>query len=100
VGLPYVAISHSGETGVRNTQVAMQTMMFPEKLMYSGVEMEDNKKLSDYGISSSMGMYDYVWVDSEENQSAFAAHKQHHVGDLKTKYHYLREKFAGSCWSF
>eukprot|EP00241_Pyramimonas_parkeae_P009904 CAMPEP_0114250738 /NCGR_PEP_ID=MMETSP0058-20121206/14868_1 /TAXON_ID=36894 /ORGANISM="Pyramimonas parkeae, CCMP726" /LENGTH=132 /DNA_ID=CAMNT_0001364435 /DNA_START=1760 /DNA_END=2158 /DNA_ORIENTATION=+ len=80
--------------------VALKTMAYPEQLMYSGNVMEDGKKLSDYDINKPMGVYDYIWINSAENQATFAKDLQFHKGDLKTKYHYLREKFQGSCWSF
>jgi len=83
-----------------HAQVALKTMAYPEQLMYSGNVMEDGKKLSDYDINKPMGVYDYIWINSAENQAMFAKDLQFHKGDLKTKYHYLREKFQGSCWSF
>ena len=76
------------------------TLSMPETLMYSGAQMDDKQKLSAYGISSNMGIYDYIWVNSTDNQEQWKKDLLTHKDPMKTKYHYLREKFQGSCWSF
>ena len=41
-----------------------------------GVILEDEKTLEECGITRSMGLFEYLWVDSAENQEKYKEEKE------------------------
>mmetsp|Transcript_5306 Transcript_5306/g.7183 ORF Transcript_5306/g.7183 Transcript_5306/m.7183 type:complete len:132 (-) Transcript_5306:204-599(-) len=81
------------------TKISNSTSVYPEKLMLSGQELEDKNTLKASGITASMSIWEHIWVDSSLRRDSFTKDMSTHKDFIQTKYHFMAEKFKGTCWA-